>query len=143
MTRKTRESDTTRGDFLSNSLYACAPDGLCSDQYPIASRAEALQGPSFLGVRRHMSKITDHSKAAQRARVIASDMAIYPDIQRKIEAGIKNDNLFVELQGLMNEARQHFQSYVSEDIVNNTNILEKAFIDIVFVNFAHVESSIW
>lgn len=90
-----------------------------------------------------MSKITDHSKAAQRARVIASDMAIYPDIQRKIEAGIQNDNLFVELQGLMNEARQHFQSYVSDDIVNNTNILEKAFIDIVFVNFAHVESSIW
>ena len=90
-----------------------------------------------------MSKITDHKKAAQRARVIASDMAIYPDIQRKIEAGIKNDNLFVELQGLMNEARQHFQSYVSDDIVNNTNILEKAFIDIVFANFAHVESSIW
>ena len=90
-----------------------------------------------------MSKITDHAKAAQRARVIASDMTIYPDIQRKIEAGIKNDNLFEELQGIMNEARTHFASYVSDDIVNHTNILERAFIDIVFTSFAHVESPIW
>lgn len=90
-----------------------------------------------------MSKINDHAKAAQRARVIASDMTIYPDIQRKIEAGIKNDNLFEELQGIMNEARTHFASYVDDDILNNTNILERAFIDIVFASFGHVESRIW
>lgn len=90
-----------------------------------------------------MAKITDQKKAAQRARVIASDMVIYPDIQRKIEAGIKNDNLFDELQGIMHEARSHFESYVSEDIVKNTNILEKAFIDIVFANAGHIDSHIW
>ncbi len=90
-----------------------------------------------------MSKVTDHEKAAQRARVIASDMTIYPDIQRKIEAGIKNDNLFDELSGIMQEARAHFQSYVSDDIIQNTNILEKAFIDVVFANQGHVESHIW
>lgn len=90
-----------------------------------------------------MSKIADHAKAAQRARVIASDMTIYPDIQRKIEAGIKNDNLFEELQGIMNEARSHFSSYVDDDIVNNTNILERAFIDIVFANSGHISSHIW
>lgn len=90
-----------------------------------------------------MSKITDEKKAAQRARVIASDMTIYPDIQRKIEEGIKNDNLFVELDGIMNEARSHFQTYVSDEIVNDTNILERAFIDIVFANTGHIESSIW
>ena len=90
-----------------------------------------------------MAKITDVAKAAQRARVIASDMTIYPDIQRKIEAGIKNDNLFDELEGIMNEARTHFESYVSDDIVKNTNVLEKAFIDIVFANSGHIESTIW
>ncbi len=90
-----------------------------------------------------MAKITDVAKAAQRARVIASDMTIYPDIQRKIEAGIKNDNLFDELEGIMNEAKTHFESYVSDDIVKNTNVLEKAFIDIVFANSGHIESTIW
>jgi hypothetical protein len=90
-----------------------------------------------------MSKITDEKKAAQRARVIASDMAIYPDIQRKIESGIKNDNLFEELEGLLREARTHFAMYVSDEILENTNILEKAFIDIVFAPSGHIESSIW
>ena len=90
-----------------------------------------------------MSKITDEKKAAQRARVIASDMTIYPDIQKKIEEGIKNDNLFDELGGIMREAREHFKTYVSDEIVNDTNILEKAFIDIVFANSGHIESPIW
>ena len=90
-----------------------------------------------------MSKITDTKKAAQRARVIASDMTIYPDIQKRIENGIRNDNLFDELAGIMNEARQHFEQHVSEDIARNTNILERAFIDVVFANTGHIESSIW
>ena len=90
-----------------------------------------------------MAKVTDPKKAARRARVIASDIAIYPDIQKKIERGIKNDNLFEELADVMREARQHFNAYVSEDIVNNTNIFEKAFIDTVFANTAHIDSEIW
>ena len=90
-----------------------------------------------------MSKINDEKKAAQRARVIASDMTIYPDIQRKIEEGIKNDTLFEELDGIMREARDHFRTHVSDEIVDNTNILEKAFIDIVFANAGHIESTIW
>ena len=90
-----------------------------------------------------MSKITDQKKAARRARVIASDMAIYPDIQRKIEKGIKDDTLFKELDGILREAKAHFSTYVSDEILNDTNILEKAFIDIVFANTGHVESRIW
>ena len=90
-----------------------------------------------------MAKIDDPAKAAQRARVIASDMTIYPDIQRKIEAGIKNDNLFEELEGILQEARSDFAIHVSEDIIQNNNILERAFIDIVFANFAHIQSHIW
>ena len=90
-----------------------------------------------------MAKISDPKKAAQRARVIASDMAIYEAIQRKVESGIQNDNLFDEIQGIMNEARTDFENHVVPELTQNTNILEKAFIDIVFANFAHVESSIW
>lgn len=90
-----------------------------------------------------MAKINDVEKAAQRARVIASDIAIYPDIQKKVERGIKNDNLFAEINDVLTEARQHFKQYVSEDIIENTNIFEKAFIDIVFANTAHIESEIF
>ncbi|AWV89207.1 hypothetical protein [Bradymonas sediminis] len=90
-----------------------------------------------------MAKVTDPKKAAIRARVIASDIAIYPDIQKKIERGIANDNLFEELADVMREARQHFEGYVCEELCNNTNIFEKAFIDTVFAGTAHIESDIW
>lgn len=90
-----------------------------------------------------MSKVTDPKKAAIRARVIASDIAIYPDIQKKIARGIANDTLFEELADVMREARQHFEGYVSADLCNNTNIFEKAFIDTVFAGTAHIESDIW
>ena len=90
-----------------------------------------------------MAKINDEKKAAQRARVIASDMTIYPDIQTQDRAGIKNDNLFAELQDIMPRRASTSSSYVSPDIVENTNIFEKAFIDIVFANTAHIESEIW
>jgi thermostable 8-oxoguanine DNA glycosylase len=90
-----------------------------------------------------MAKVNDPKKAARRARVIASDIAIYPDIQKKIERGIKNDNLFEELDDVLREARQHFKAHVSDDIIENTNIFEKAIIDIVFANTAHIDSEIW
>ena len=85
----------------------------------------------------------DLKAAERRARVLAADMTIYPDIQRKIEVGIQNDTLFDELDGLLREARNHFAQYFSEDVINNTNILEKAFIDIVFAGTGHIDSTIW
>lgn len=90
-----------------------------------------------------MSKITDPKKAARRARVIASDLTVYPDIQRKIALGIKNDTLFQEIDGIWNEALTYMRQYVDEEILLNTNVLEKAFIDIVFANCGDIESSIW
>lgn len=90
-----------------------------------------------------MSKITDPKQAARRARVIASDLTIYPDIQKKIAEGIKNDTLFEDIKGIWNEALTHMNQYVDEDLLANSNILEKAFIDIVFANCGHIESSIW
>ena len=90
-----------------------------------------------------MAKITDPKKAARRARVIASDLTIYPDIQKKIAQGIKNDNLFEEIDGIWHEAVTHMRQYVDDDMLENTNVLEKAFIDIVFAQCGDIESPIW
>lgn len=90
-----------------------------------------------------MAKITDPKKAARRARVIASDLTIYPDIQEKIAEGIKNDNLFEEIDGIWQEAVTHMRQYVDDDMLENTNVLEKAFIDIVFAQCGDIESHIW
>ncbi len=90
-----------------------------------------------------MAKITDPEQAARRARVIASDLTMYPDIQKKIAEGIRNDNLFQVIEGIWNEALTYMRQYVDEDMLENTNVLEKAFIDGVFANCGDIESHIW
>jgi hypothetical protein len=82
-------------------------------------------------------------KARRRARVLCSDMFIYPDIQRKIEIGIKNDTLFEELEGLLNEARQDLRNHVGAALTEEENLLERAFVDEIFAKCGHIESSIW
>src|SRR5690554_350910 len=126
-------------DNIARAKHGCpiAPPGL-------SLRTDMPPFPTLLlPSQTDMSKVTDPKKAAIRARVIASDIAIYPDIQKKIARGIENDNLFEELDDVLREARQHFEGYVSADLCNNTNIFEKAFIDTVFAGTAHIESEIW
>jgi len=90
-----------------------------------------------------MSKTKNLKKASRRARVIASDIAIYPDIQEKIEAGIQHDNLFEELEMVLREARQDYRAHVDEEIIENTIIFEMAFIDKVFAETGDIDSDIW
>ena len=90
-----------------------------------------------------MAKITDPKQAARRARVIASDLTMYPDIQKKIAEGIRNDNLFQVIDGIWNEALTYMRQYVDDDMLENTNVLEKAFIDGVFAKCGDIESHIW
>lgn len=90
-----------------------------------------------------MPKTTNLKKASRRARVIASDIAIYPDIQQRIEDGIKNDNLFEELDDVLREARQDYRAHVDSNIIDNTIIFEMAFIDKVFSETGNIDSSIW
>jgi hypothetical protein len=75
--------------------------------------------------------------------VIASDIAIYPDIKKRIKKGIKNDNLFEQLDDVLREARQDYRAHVDEEIIDNTIIFEMAFIDIVFAKTGDIESDIW
>ena len=90
-----------------------------------------------------MPKTQNLKKASQRARVIASDMPIYPDIQKRIEKGIKNDNLFEELDDVLREAKQDYRDHVDDRIIEDTIIFEMALIDIVFAKTDDIESPIW
>lgn len=90
-----------------------------------------------------MGKIKDREKAARHARVIASDLTMYPDIQEKIREGIKNDNLFEKIDGIWNEALTYMRQRVDEELLENTNVLEKAFIDGVIAKYGDVDSPIW
>ena len=88
-----------------------------------------------------MDKIDNIKKATQLARAIASDISIYNT--DAITEGLKNDNLFRVIADELEEGRTLFQARVEEDIVNNTNIFEKAIIDIIVASRAHVKTPIW
>ena len=88
-----------------------------------------------------MSKISSIPQAARLARAMASDIAIYN--QEKIQRGIENDRLFEELEDDLTQGLQMWRAKVSDEIVNGTNLLQKAFVDIIFAGSAHIKSSIF
>jgi len=88
-----------------------------------------------------MSQITSIPQAARLARAMASDIAIYN--QDKIQRGIENDRLFEELADDLREGLAVWASKVSPEIVSETNLLQKAIVDIVFGGSAHIKSPIF
>ena len=88
-----------------------------------------------------MSKITSIPQAARLARAMASDIAIYN--QEKIQRGIETDRLFEEIEDDIREGLQMWRSKVSEEIVDGTNLLQKAFVDVIFAGSAHIKSPIF
>ncbi|MEO1266788.1 MAG: hypothetical protein AAFX99_01750 [Myxococcota bacterium] len=88
-----------------------------------------------------MSKINTVKKAGQLARAIASDIAVYNT--SKIEQALKDDNVFEILGDEIEEGRSLFHTRVSEEITANTNIFEKALIDIIIAGRSHVKTHIW
>lgn len=88
-----------------------------------------------------MSKITAIPQAARLARATASDIAIYN--VEKIRRGIENDRLFEELEDDLREAERMWAAKVSEEIVSGTNLLQKAFIDIIFAGSGATKSKIF
>ncbi|MCB9507633.1 MAG: hypothetical protein H6697_08235 [Myxococcales bacterium] len=87
-----------------------------------------------------MSKISSIPQAARLARAMASDIAIYN--QEKIQRGLEQDRLFEELEDDLREGLAMWNSKVSDEIVASTNLLQKAFVDIVFGGSAHIKSPI-
>ena len=69
-----------------------------------------------------------------------SDVAIYN--REKVEAGIKNDNIFEVLREELEEGRQHFVSRVAPDLASS-NIFDIAIVDVLIKRAGKIESSIW
>lgn len=88
-----------------------------------------------------MEKIDNIRKATQLARAIASDISIYNS--SKIEQALKEDNFFTALQDELEEGRSTFEDRVSAEIYQNTNIFEKALVDILLASRAHIKTPIW
>jgi|ETNmetMinimDraft_26_1059896.scaffolds.fasta_scaffold336801_1 hypothetical protein len=88
-----------------------------------------------------MSKISSIPEAARLARAMASDIAIYNT--EKIQRGIENDRLFEELEDDLREGQQMWVAKVSDEIVSGTNLLQKAFVDIIFAGAGNIRSPIF
>lgn len=88
-----------------------------------------------------MSKTDKPKKAERLARAIASDLSIY--YQQKIQEGIENDNLFDVLEDELNEGRDLFRSRVAEELIEGSNIFEKAIIDIIVAPRSNIHSKIF
>lgn len=85
---------------------------------------------------------TDNPKRAERlARAIASDLSIY--YQQKIQEGLENDNLLDTLEDELEEGRQLFRARVADELVDGTNIFEKAIIDIIVAPRSNVNTKIF
>jgi len=69
-----------------------------------------------------------------------SDVAIYN--REKVEAGIKNDNIFEVLREELEEGRQHFVSRVAPHLASS-NIFDIAIVDVLIKRAGKIESSIW
>lgn len=88
-----------------------------------------------------MEESKDHKRANRLARAIASDISIY--YGDKIKRGLENDNLFDEIKSELQEGIQLFRQKVTSDIVDGTNIFERAVIDIIIASRAHISTPIF
>ncbi len=87
-----------------------------------------------------MSLIENPDHAKRLARAIISDVALYN--REKVEAGIKNDNIFELLHEELEEGRQHFMSRVGPQLAAS-NIFDIAIVDVLIKRAGKIESSIW
>jgi hypothetical protein len=84
--------------------------------------------------------LRDEESARRLARAIASDISIYNEA--KIIKGIEDDNLFEILEEQIEEGRSHYNSKVPEEL-QTKNFFNRAIIDIILKNKAHIKSKIW
>ncbi len=85
-------------------------------------------------------QLRDDESAKRLARAIASDISIYNEA--KIIKGIEEDSLFDILEEQIEEGRAHYNSKVPEEI-QMKNYFNRAVVDIILKNKAHIKSKIW
>lgn len=82
----------------------------------------------------------DEESAKRLARAIASDISIYNEAA--IIKGIEEDRLFDALEDQIEEGRIHYNEKVPPEI-QAKNYFNRALVDIILKNKAHVKSKIW
>lgn len=85
--------------------------------------------------------ITDIPRAARLARAMASDIAIYNS--ERLKRGVETDRLFEELEDDIREGLRVWREKVAPEIVDGTNLFQKAFVDIVFAEHGNLPSPIF
>ena len=88
-----------------------------------------------------MFDINDQKSALRLARTIASDLKLYN--QKKVEEGLKHDSLFEILANEIQEGREHYESRVNPQILNQTNFLDRAIVDVLIHGHSHLECPLW
>ncbi len=88
-----------------------------------------------------MTTPAEIAKAERLARAIASDISIYN--QQKIQEGLENDNVLEMINDDLEEGRKVFTARVGAEVVQSTNIFEKAIVDTILFTRAHVKSRIF
>jgi hypothetical protein len=111
-----------------------------STAHPTATPHAACPQP-LTERRSGVEKIDNIKKASQLARAIASDIAVYNTAN--IEKALREDNFFEVLADEIEEGRTLFESRVTPEIYQNTNIFAKAIIDILICGKAHLKTPIW
>lgn len=87
-----------------------------------------------------MNLIDNPDQARRLARAILSDVAIYN--REKVEAGIKNDNLFEVLNDELEEGRQHYNARVAPEL-SGLHFFDLAIVDVLVKRAGKIESGIW
>ncbi len=82
----------------------------------------------------------DEESAKRLARAIASDISIYNEAA--IVKGIEQDDLFDSMSDQIEEGRTHYNEKVPPEI-QAKNYFNRALVDILLKNKAHVKSRIW
>jgi hypothetical protein len=108
----------------------------------LAGGPSALDGRKPQAYRRSnmVPPLRDEESARRLARAIASDISIYNEA--KIIKGIEDDNLFEILEEQIEEGRTHYNTKVPDEL-QAKNFFNRAIIDIILKNKAHIKSKIW
>ncbi len=82
-----------------------------------------------------------HERAQRLARLIVGEIVLYH--KDKIVEAIKNDCLFEDLQGELEEARAYYEKNVDPSVRTQTGYFDQAIVDILVRGHGSVESKIW
>ena len=88
-----------------------------------------------------MGVVKDPDVARRIARAVVSDIALYN--AKKVEEGVRNDNLFDLLKEEIEEGQGYYLSRVDPEIAKNTNYFDQALVDVLIKPTGRIPSKIW